>query len=525
MKNPEEIISDLNVSVYHDSMLEYPDDSPYSPHTKYPEYFLDDTSKRENGVYNAVRNALFLLGLNKDNFNTQRWNPFKEIIKPEDTVVIKPNFVVSNHDKGGNLFSIITHPSVIRAVVDYVYIALAGNGRIIIADTPQMDCNFTELLEKTRLESIKELYEKELGFNIEIYDLRDFWLDKKPFSQQGIFAKEKSHFLDNKKGIPKAAYAKNRHKLPGDPLGGLLVNLGKKSLLYGVNNYQRFYGADYNRDETIRHHHGDVQEYLVSKTILSADVVISVPKLKVHKKVGVTLNSKGLVGACINKNYLVHYSLGTPSEGGDQFPDGVLSTKETTVVKLQRWAYDMFLSRKNRIGDFLFDISLKLYRFILKPLGFELLDREKSILDAGNWHGNDSAWRMAVDLLKIFIYADKEGNLQNKPARRMFSIVDGVIGGEGEGPLTPDSKRCGLIISGFNPCAVDLVCTRLMGFDYKKIKMLKYVLDYPALFNVRLPEIKIFTNRDFRNLFNEENKNEYFDFEPHPGWKGYIEIT
>jgi uncharacterized protein (DUF362 family) len=502
MKKPEEIISDLDVSVYHNPELEYPDEPPYSPHIRYPEYFFNNTSEKENGVYDAVRNALFLLGLDKDNFDTPQWNPFREIIKPKDTVVIKPNFVLSNHEGGGDLFSIITHPSVIRAVVDYVYIALAGEGRIIIADAPQMDCNFNELLEKTKIESSKELYEKELGFNIELYDLRDFWLDKK--------------------ASPKAAYSKNRHKLPGDPQGGVLVNLGRKSLFYEVNNYKRFYGADYNREETIKHHHGDVQEYLVCKTILSADVVIFVPKLKVHKKVGVTLNIKGLVGTCGNKNYLVHYTLGTPSEGGDQFPDGILSAKEATIVKLQRKAYDMFLSRKNQIGDFLYEMTVKIGGPLLKLLGFKSLDRDKSILDAGNWYGNDSAWRMAVDLLKIFIYVDKNGRLQDAPVRRMFSIVDGVIGGEADGPLTPDSKRCGLIVAGFNPCAVDLVCTRLMGFDYKKIKMLKYVLDYPELFKVSLPEIRVSSNKDFGDLFEEENKNKYFDFEPPIGWKGYV---
>ena len=52
---------------------------------------------------------------------------------------------------------------------------------------------------------------------------------------------------------------------------------------------------------------------------------------------------------------------------------------------------------------------------------------------------------MTVDLLRIFIYADKEGNLQNTPSRKILSIVDGIIGGEGDGPLNPDSKKCSLI--------------------------------------------------------------------------------
>ena len=504
MMDIADILSNGKVSIFHEPELDYPHQAPYSPSTRYPEYFIPDMAGEENKVYEAVRNSLALLNLDKDAFGTSEWDPLRAIIKPGDTVVIKPNFVLSSHEESGNLFSIITHPAVIRATVDYAYISLQGKGRIIIADAPQMDCNFSELLEKTKLESIKDLYKRELGFDIEIYDLRDFWLDKKRETE--------------------VAYVRNRYKLPGDPLGGVLVNLGRESLFYGVDNYKRFYGADYNREETIRHHHRSVQEYLVSQTILSADVVISVPKLKVHKKVGVTLNMKGLVGACVNKNYLVHYTLGTPSEGGDQFPDHVLGAKEMAVVKLQRWAFDKFLSQRTQIGDFLYDIVVKAGKLLLKPLGFRPLERDKSILDGGNWYGNDSTWRMAVDLTRIFIYADRQGKLQDTPVRRIFSLVDGVIGGERDGPLTPDSKRCGLIIAGFNPCAVDLICTRLMGFDYEKIKMLAYILNHPGLFKVSLSGIETSSNRDFGDLFDKENKNRYFDFAPHPGWQGHIEI-
>ena len=163
-----------------------------------------------------------------------------------------------------------------------------------------MDCNFKDLVEKTRLTSIQKKYKDECGFDIEIYDLRNFWLDTNS-STRGV-------------------HNSIRHELSGDPVGSVLVNLGKESLFYGLENSEKVYGADYNRGECIKHHQNDKQEYLISKTILSADVIISVPKLKVHKKVGVTLNMKGLVGITTNKNYLVHYKLGTPSEGGDQFP-------------------------------------------------------------------------------------------------------------------------------------------------------------------------------------------------------------
>ena len=109
------------------------------------------------------------------------------------------------------------------------------------------------------------------------------------------------------------------------------------------------------------------------------------------------------------------------------------------------------------------------------------------ILDCGDWYGNDSTWRMAIDLLKIFIYADKEGNIQNTPVRKMFSLVDGIVGGEGDGPLNPDSKKCSVIVAGFNLCAVDLVCARIMGFDCNKIKTLNYILTQKDLFKIEYP--------------------------------------
>ena len=106
----------------------------------------------------------------------------------------------------------------------------------------------------------------------------------------------------------------------------------------------------------------------------------------------------------------------------------------------------------------------------------------------------------------------------------MFSLIDGIVGGEGEGPLTPESKKCGLIVAGFNLCAIDLVCARLMGFDYKKIKMLNYISEQKDLFKIDISKIKVISNENYKELFNKKNKSKYFNFEPSTGWKGFIEI-
>ena len=236
-------------------------------------------------------------------------------------------------------------------------------------------------------------------------------------------------------------------QLPGDSQGSAIVNLGKGSALYHYPNTANLYGAVFHRQETIAHHIDEKQEYEISGSILNADVVISIPKLKVHKKVGVTLNLKGLVGTSTNKNLLVHYTLGPPSEGGDQYPDNFLTSRQLMAIKFERWMYDHFLAKRTKFHE---RIHRLIYGFfylrIFSHLGFGI-PPEKRLLDTGNWYGNDSAWRMVVDLTKIIYFADKEGKLQTKSPRRLFSIIDGIIGGENNEPLIPDPKYAGVLVA------------------------------------------------------------------------------
>ena len=70
------------------------------------------------------------------------------------------------------------------------------------------------------------------------------------------------------------------------------INLGKDSLFYGYKGEGKYYGADYDFKEVNSHHIKDRQEYLICGTPICADVFISLPKLKTHKKTGVTLSIK-----------------------------------------------------------------------------------------------------------------------------------------------------------------------------------------------------------------------------------------
>ena len=136
---------------------------------------------------------------------------------------------------------------------------------------------------------------------------------------------------------------------------------------------------------------------------------------------------------------------------------------------MHRFLFDVLLARKSVISNAVYSFLRTSYRICLEPIVGKTSESQL-IFDAGNWHGNDSAWRMVSDLMKIVLYADKEGRLQTKPQRKVFSIIDGLIGGENNGPLEPDEKKSGVVIAGSNPLAVDIVATRLMGFDWQKLR-------------------------------------------------------
>ena len=498
------------VGVVKVSKAEYPEDPPYHPSEAYPEYpFTHAVSSRENQVYEGVRNLFIELGFDAANLGTLGWNPLGHIIEPGMTVVIKPNFVRSRHYDGKDPFGMITHPSVLRAIADYCWIALRGKGRIVIADAPNFDADFDELMQLTRLPEVVDFYALHKGPSLEIYDLRDYW------------GKTRLPFFETRH-MPSC-----KRILPGDPEGNLVVNLREKSALYNHPHPEKFYGAVFDRQETIRHHSGQHQEYEVARTVINADVVISVPKMKVHKRSGVTLNVKGLVGVCTNKNFLVHYILGAPCEGGDQYPDRFLTPKEDKVVRFERWMYDHFLSHRSITLEMMHRaIFGVLYLKVGQSLGFKV-PKPKRLYEPGNWYGNDSTWRMATDLLKVIYFSDRQGCLHNSVQRRLFSVVDGIIGGENKGPLVPDPKPAGVLVGGENYLAVDLVTARLMGFDSQKLKVYRYLLnDEQFDYGVHgYDDIEVLCDDPTWQRCLLDRESSFLSFKPYPSWVGHVEVN
>lgn len=474
----------------------YPGEPPFSPETAYPEYPFDPATcgRAPNPAYAGVRRALQRLGLDAPHFGRPEWNPLGDIVRPGDTVVLKPNLVREFREtQAGHGDCLVTHGSLIRAAADYVYIALRGRGRIIVADAPHSDADFDALRRITGLDALCDFYRQAGGVDFDVRDLRP----------------ERAHKID---GV-----IVGHSPLPGDPAGYVRVDLGRHSAFAELGHLcGRLYGAEYDRGELRAHHREGVHEYLIAGTVLAADCVVSLPKLKTHKKTGLTVNMKNLVGINGNKNWLPHYREGTPAEGGDQYADNGINRR------LERRLVTGFKRVFPRLGPLRPWVGGPLARLGKRVFG----DTNNGVIRSGNWYGNDTAWRMVVDLNRILFYAGADGRLHARARRRFFSIVDGVVAGEGDGPLNPTPRAAGVVLAGANPVAVDLVCARLMGFDYRRLPVLDRALRPHALplANFAAEDVAVCADEARFDRCLGDFVGPALAFRPHVGWAGYVEL-
>jgi uncharacterized protein (DUF362 family) len=125
-----------------------------------------------------------------------------------------------------------------------------------------------------------------------------------------------------------------------------------------------------------------LKELYLPKTILSADVIISVAKMKTHRHAGITLSMKNMFGILPGMKY------GWP----------------------------------------------------------------KNIL---HWNG------IPLSICEI-----------NGTLKTHFSIIDGVVGMEGYGPLLGTARKAGVLVMGDNALAVDATAARVMGVDPARVEYL-----------------------------------------------------
>lgn len=446
--------SSAEVAVAAVTPCEYPSQPPFHPADPPPEYRFEARHRAAspNPVYAAVRDLWARLGYDAEHLGTARWNPLRSIVRPGDRVLVKPNLIFeTNQAAPGRWEEVVTHPSVIRAVTDYVLAALDGRGEVWIADGPQTDADFDLVAERTGLRAVVGFY-RELGLPVKLLDLRrELW-------------------------ITRGDVIRERRPLPGDPRGTVQVDLGSRSAFRDYRGSGRFYGADYDASETRAHHAEGRHEYVLCGTAMEADVLVSLPKLKTHKKTGVTLALKNLVGVNGYRNCLPHYTVGSPAEGGDEFPDATLRRAvESRAVQ----GFKRVLAATGGTGG--------AWAPVVKRAGRAIFGDTAKVVRSGNWQGNDTAWRMVLDLNQAVLWHDAEGRRREHP-RRYLAVVDGVVGGEGDGPLTPTPKAAGVLVAGTNPLAVDRAATRQMGLDPSALPLLSRPWDDPRAYAWLLPE-------------------------------------
>lgn len=414
-----------------------------------------------------------------------------DFIRPADRVVLKPNWVKEHDERtpGPDAWEhVVTHPAVIEAVIHWVAGQLGPAGSVCICDAPQTDSSFARLRAYCELDAmIARCRAAHPGIPIKLLDLRP----------------EEWHAVD---GVTVSKTA-----LPGDPLGSTEVALNAGSEFVGFAGNGRLYGASYDLAETNRHHEGERHEYLLCRTPMDADVLINLPKLKTHKKVGVTCALKNLVGINANKNWLPHHTEGTPEDGGDQFPAA------TTKARLEHhWVgFAKRVAKNNALVARALVPAKKVARLFLGDT--------QRVVRSGNWHGNDTCWRMVVDLNKCLFFFDGAGQSRQRPLRYLV-VVDGIVGGEGNGPMAPDPVPSGTIIAGTHPLAVDCVAATIMGFDWERIPLLRgaFAMRAPRFVDFNPADITVRSNRPAWNGPLAALKDP-LRFRPHFGWAGHIE--
>ncbi len=494
-------MNNSNAFIYQSNEINYPHASPFHPGEFFPEYTFYALSEHTNLVYGSVRNLLHLMELDKSNFNTSTWNPFKDVISPGDSVLIKPNLVLDNPL---NQECLTTHPSIIRAIADYVIIALKGKGELAIGDASLQQCNFKKMNKVTGLTDILRFYkDKDLGIRIHLIDFRT----EKMITKYDFLTKSRKNC--------------GTKSLEGDPTGYTVVNLKKESNLQPISrnqNYRKFRVTNYDHSIMFKAHNNTDHKYLIPNSVLRADVIINVPKIKSHRKAGLTACLKNSVGINGHKDWLPHHRVGAINEGGDEYP--FRNKLKKFLVKIIEFE-DILLVNRNQLYMFL-RFPILMFRGIIH---YSMKFLNKNLFSEGSWYGNDTIWRTIADLNQILLYTDKHGKFRTEKQRKRLYFCDGIIGGEKEGPLEPTPKKMGLLLGGFDPVILDLAIAELINFDYRKIPQINEIfkLETRKVSENQPIDLNIISNRNYWDKKTINQIEKCYKFKPTSGWDNYIQ--
>jgi uncharacterized protein (DUF362 family) len=365
--------------------------------------------------------------------------PLSIVIRTGDRVVLKPNWVLHENKQPGEGFeSLVTHGVVLRALTE---MALAtGASQVVVGDAPVQGCQFDTMIANSGLTTF---FPEGRARDARLLGPVDFRRTVSSLAGAVRVAQEDSRDLSQ--------YVK--------------FDLGAESYLEPITDADAvFRVTQYPPDLMKETHRRGRHQYLVAKEILDADVVINVPKLKTHKKAGVTCALKNLVGINGNKEFLPHHRIGGPASGGDCYP-------ENSVVKR---GLEQVLDLQNATKSAGLQTVLGFAGRVL----YSLAHRAGDVTGVeGAWSGNDTVWRMCLDLNRIIQYGRVDGGIDPRRQRRVINVVDAVIAGHGDGPLAPKALPLGLLMAGESSAAVDWISAIILGYDPARIPIALHAFD------------------------------------------------
>lgn len=383
-------------------------------------------------------------------------------------VLVKPNWVKHSSVTKDEI-CLRTHDQFTLAALEVILEKKPAH--IVLGDAPIQGCIWEVMLSPAFIQKINELSAKH-GIEIEIKDFRRVTFEP----------------------------SKNKPVKERNPLADYVIfDVGKESWLESITPKDKkpFRVTNYDPDRLAESHRQGVHKYCITKALFDADVVISLPKVKTHQKAGITAALKNIVGLNGEKDYLPHHRMGGTGFGGDCYPG---------KNYLRYWAELATDFANRRQGKILYWLGFRTASLLWK---ISLPGKEHQF--AAGWYGNDTTWRMVLDLNKIVEFGRIDGTLTNQPQRQLFSLCDGIIGGQGDGPLEPEPLPLGVISFTNHSAANDVAMATLMGFDINKIPLLKATIKHTL-------------NKNLIIKFNNESvelsalKEKAVQTTPPPGW-------
>jgi uncharacterized protein (DUF362 family) len=353
-------------------------------------------------------------------------------------VVVKPNWVLDHNEGPWGIEPLITHASLIRVTVEELLRSPAAS--VLVADAPLQSCDFAALLRATQLEAWSRALQARDPRYLGIRDLR-----RTVRHGAGGQARIEENVRDLEDFV--------------------LFDLRSHSLLEPISaGGPPFRVTQYDPKYLAQTHGVGKHQYLIAREFMEADLVVNLPKLKTHKKAGITCALKNLVGINGNKEYLPHHRLGGAEDGGDCYPG------RNPVKRVLERAYDRYNSASP--GP-----RRRAWALLTQTLANLLVRFGDRVGIEGSWSGNDTVWRMALDLNRVLLYGDTEGGLATAPRRRVLHVVDAIIGGQGDGPLRSEPLPLGLLMAGDSAPALDWVGAIILGYNPRALPIVRHAFD------------------------------------------------